>query len=175
MSIAEPEAFASVFAHWEPEVQALITCVEKPMQWAIHTVRPLPSYVSGRVALLGDAAHAMTPNQGSGAGQAIEDAYLLATVLGHPGTNRNNVHRALKVYDAIRRPAAHTAVEMSRINGRYFTFELDGVDLDTVHPRQQWDSLQRIGKAVVKNWEWAWTTSFRSTLQDALHMLESMA
>lgn len=76
MSTVDNSAFSSIFAHWEPEVQALIAvslnlsypilhiyinilvchqCVEKPMQWAIHTVRPMQSFVSGRVALLGDA------------------------------------------------------------------------------------------------------------------------
>ncbi|KAF5379638.1 hypothetical protein D9757_009181 [Collybiopsis confluens] len=55
MSTVEPSAFASFFAHWEPDVQALIACVEKPMQWAIHTIRPMQSFISGRVALLGDA------------------------------------------------------------------------------------------------------------------------
>ncbi|MEV7023745.1 FAD-dependent monooxygenase [Kitasatospora sp. NPDC093558] len=39
---------------------------------------PLPAYHRGRVALLGDAAHAMTPFQGQGACQAIEDAVVLA-------------------------------------------------------------------------------------------------
>ncbi|SKA32920.1 2-polyprenyl-6-methoxyphenol hydroxylase [Marinactinospora thermotolerans DSM 45154] len=44
--------------------------------WHIDT--PPPAYHKGRVALLGDAAHAMTPNLGQGAGQAIEDAVVLA-------------------------------------------------------------------------------------------------
>ena len=46
---------------------------------------PLPAYHRGRVALLGDAAHAMTPHLGQGACQAIEDAIVLASVTG-PGT-----------------------------------------------------------------------------------------
>jgi 2-polyprenyl-6-methoxyphenol hydroxylase-like FAD-dependent oxidoreductase len=41
---------------------------------------PLPAYHHGRVAILGDAAHAMTPNLGQGACQAIEDAIVLASV-----------------------------------------------------------------------------------------------
>jgi 2-polyprenyl-6-methoxyphenol hydroxylase-like FAD-dependent oxidoreductase len=45
---------------------------------------PLPAYHRGRVALLGDAAHAMTPHLGQGACQAIEDAIVLASVAG-PG------------------------------------------------------------------------------------------
>jgi 2-polyprenyl-6-methoxyphenol hydroxylase-like FAD-dependent oxidoreductase len=43
---------------------------------------PLPAYHRGRVALLGDAAHAMTPHLGQGACQAIEDAVVLASVAG---------------------------------------------------------------------------------------------
>lgn len=64
--------------------------MEKPSRWVINSVVSLPSFVSGRVVLLGDAvrmifflqwsrfanraiqAHAMTPHQASGAGQAIE-------------------------------------------------------------------------------------------------------
>lgn len=43
---------------------------------------------SERVVLLGDAAHAMTPNLGQGGAQAIEDAYVLADVLAdHPDLN----------------------------------------------------------------------------------------
>ena len=45
-------------------------------------VHPLPRLAVGRVALLGDAAHAMTPDLGQGACQAFEDAVVLASVLG---------------------------------------------------------------------------------------------
>jgi 2-polyprenyl-6-methoxyphenol hydroxylase-like FAD-dependent oxidoreductase len=40
--------------------------------WAVHTVKTLPSFNFGRVAILGDAAHAMMPFQGAGAGQSVE-------------------------------------------------------------------------------------------------------
>ena len=47
----------------------------------IHDVPPIPSWHRGRVVLLGDAAHATTPNLGQGGAQAIEDAYVLADQL----------------------------------------------------------------------------------------------
>src|SRR5699024_5608244 len=43
----------------------------------LYDVAPLSTYHYGRILLLGDAAHATTPNMGQGAGQAIEDAYEL--------------------------------------------------------------------------------------------------
>ncbi|KAG2012183.1 salicylate hydroxylase [Coprinopsis cinerea AmutBmut pab1-1] len=46
---------AGMYQTWEPEVQALFDCIERPLRWAIHTVRPLKSFVHDRVALIGDA------------------------------------------------------------------------------------------------------------------------
>ena len=55
-------------------------------------VRTSSLYVcAGRVALLGDAAHAMPPHLGAGAGQAIEDAFAMGWLLAHPNVTRDNV------------------------------------------------------------------------------------
>lgn len=56
---------------------------------------PLTKWVDGRVALLGDAAHATTPNLGQGACQAIEDAYVLANEI----FVSNDIESALKSYE----------------------------------------------------------------------------
>ncbi|KAJ6481082.1 hypothetical protein C8R45DRAFT_320629 [Mycena sanguinolenta] len=164
--------FAGLFAHWEPEVQALVHCVDKTLRWAIHTTKPLRSFVSGHTVLIGDAAHAMEPHQGSGAGQAIEDACILATVLGHPRTTRENIPRALRIFDEIRRPAAAGVAEGSRMNGRYFSFEIEGVDFDRYTGSQLWDQLQMLKSTVVKKWEWTWNSSIDDSIQAALRMLE---
>jgi len=47
----------------------------------IYDLPPMRRFAFGRVALLGDAAHAMTPNMGQGAGQSVEDAIVLASRL----------------------------------------------------------------------------------------------
>ncbi|MFD9564208.1 FAD-dependent monooxygenase [Streptomyces sp. NPDC059994] len=70
------------------------------MRHGIHALPPLASFVTGRAALLGDAAHAMTPNLGQGANQALEDAVTLAALLdAYP-----DVESALSAYDRHRRP-----------------------------------------------------------------------
>jgi 2-polyprenyl-6-methoxyphenol hydroxylase-like FAD-dependent oxidoreductase len=76
---------------------------------------PLPAYHRGRVAILGDAAHAMTPHLGQGACQAIEDAVVLASVAG-TGTGAN-----LAAYTSARlrrtRMLADSSYRASRLTG----------------------------------------------------------
>ncbi|MEU4565874.1 FAD-dependent oxidoreductase [Micromonospora sp. NPDC023956] len=67
-----------------------------------HLDTPLPSFRRGAVAVLGDAAHAMTPHLGQGANQAIEDAVVLAARC----TPGGDVDAALAAYDRERRPRA---------------------------------------------------------------------
>lgn len=75
-----------------------------------------------RVCLIGDAAHAMTPHQGLGGGQGIEDAYILARLLEDPRTTVSALPHALKVYDAIRRPASQMVSRQSLANGLTYGF-----------------------------------------------------
>ncbi|THH09273.1 hypothetical protein EW145_g2128 [Phellinidium pouzarii] len=112
------------FSGWEDEVRALLELAENPLLWAIHTVKPLPRYSDpdGRVVLLGDAAHAMTPHQGAGGGQAIEDAHVLAALLAHSRTTRETLPDALRAYDAVRIPEANAVVNSSRLNGMMYEF-----------------------------------------------------
>jgi 2-polyprenyl-6-methoxyphenol hydroxylase-like FAD-dependent oxidoreductase len=71
--------------------------------------------VLGRIALLGDAAHAMTPDLGQGACQAFEDAVALASVL------TGNVETALARYDEIRRPRTSALQQQCRRMHRLLT------------------------------------------------------
>ncbi|WP_367131124.1 FAD-dependent monooxygenase [Saccharothrix sp. HUAS TT1] len=81
----------------------------------IHELaKPLPTYVAGRVALLGDAAHAMTPYLGQGACMAIEDAVVLAAAC----ARADDVPTALAEYDRQRRPRTQSMAKASRALGR---------------------------------------------------------
>lgn len=153
------EQFVKPFKNFEKDAQVLLECVEKGTLWAVHTVKTLPSTNFGRVALLGDAAHAMLPFQGAGASQSIEDAYLLATVLGHKATTLDTVPRALAIYDKLRRPFSSDVALRSRFNGQLFAFQTDV-------------PLHELGKTVTKNWEWAWLTELDGALEEAVKLVE---
>lgn len=69
----------------------------------ISDLRPLASWGVGRVTLLGDAAHATTPNLGRGAGEALEDAVALAASLASVRRGEGAaVASALRYYEARR-------------------------------------------------------------------------
>ncbi|KDQ57219.1 hypothetical protein JAAARDRAFT_157371 [Jaapia argillacea MUCL 33604] len=168
------EDFERDFEGWETEVQDLIKCVEKPLLWSIHVARPLPSFAHKRVAIMGDAAHAMLPHQGSGAGQAIDDAYTLAKLLGHPLTTVSTLPTALAAYDSVRRPFAMDIMSRSREAGRLFTFyhpELDcSVGGDEMDHRKK---LEEMSERLVRNWKWAWESEIDGDVKKALGMFEA--
>jgi len=172
---AEKDEMSSLFRRWEPEVKALVDCVNMPLRWAIHTVRPLSTFAHGRVALMGDAAHAMAPTQGSGAGQAIEDAFILATVLGNPKTDGSSasIQRALKVYDLVRRPRALEVQERSRLNGQYFTLMYRDIDFSSLQGEKLRMQLVELMETVKENWAWSWSTSPRDSYEEATNLMES--
>ncbi|MGW4394580.1 FAD-dependent monooxygenase [Amycolatopsis nivea] len=104
------------FGTWHEPITALLDATDPEAvlhQDVYELVTPLPSYVSGRVALLGDAAHAMQPNLGQGACQALEDAVTLAHAL-----SSADLDTALTRYDAERRPRSQAIARAARQTGR---------------------------------------------------------
>ncbi|KAL1673917.1 hypothetical protein EV122DRAFT_221733 [Schizophyllum commune] len=173
MRKAAKAEFAGAFEGWEPEVQAMLDCVDGALRWAVHTTKPpgLPTFAHGRTALLGDAAHSMTPFQGSGAGQAVEDAWLLAHLLGDSSVTRDTIPEALRVYDAARRPVAQDVQEHSRINGHLLALNYRGIDFDALEGEAQRAALNELGEQMQRDWEWAWSTSTDLMVHDSLEAL----
>lgn len=76
--------------------------------WQLRHQDPLPTYVRGRVLMLGDAAHAMTPLQGQGANSAIEDAEGLRLFNNAPGESwtPDRVLETARRWEKVRLPRA---------------------------------------------------------------------
>lgn len=117
-----PDEHAEVrrrFTDWHPPIQ---DCIEAtpPDSLLRHDVydlaAPLPSLVKGRTAVIGDAAHAMTPNLGQGAGQGIEDAATLTVLL--RDASPDALESTLLTYDELRRPRTTSVMRGSRTAGR---------------------------------------------------------
>lgn len=107
-----------LFAGWHDPIPAVLAAAE-PGQVLHHDVRwlaePLPAFHRGRVALVGDAAHAMTPNLGQGGNQAIEDGVVLAH---HAAADPAAVPDALARYTRDRLPRTRTVAVRSARAGR---------------------------------------------------------
>ena len=96
------ESLAQLFRGWHKPVEALIQATQEGsiLRNDVYDLAPLPPFVQGRVALLGDAAHATTPNLGQGACQAIEDSVVIAASLKTAG----QVEPGLQEYERRRMP-----------------------------------------------------------------------
>lgn len=126
-TVPEPERarelMLELMADWHPAVPALLAATAADDVYVdpiACLAEPLPTFASGRIALLGDAAHAMTPDLGQGASQAFEDAASLTRHLA--AAEPAHVAERLLRYDAQRRPRANrmmrAAERQSRLTSR---------------------------------------------------------
>ncbi|MDF2958884.1 MAG: 2-polyprenyl-6-methoxyphenol hydroxylase [Paenibacillus sp.] len=104
------------FAEWHQPVEQILeqTDESKMLRHLIYDIPSLPYWSKGRITLLGDAAHAMTPNLGQGACQAIEDSMILSESL----QRENTFSIALRRYEALRTPRVRKVVNLSYRMGR---------------------------------------------------------
>jgi 2-polyprenyl-6-methoxyphenol hydroxylase-like FAD-dependent oxidoreductase len=108
------DALLSLFKGWHEPIEDLIRASdENILRNDIYDRDPLPTWGRGRVTLLGDAAHPMTPDLGQGACQAIEDALELARCL----SAKLDKAGSLKNYEATRIARTSSIVLASRRMG----------------------------------------------------------
>jgi salicylate hydroxylase len=125
----DPQALASEYAGWDPLVKRIIAEVKATFRWGLYDRQPLPRWTSGRLTLLGDAAHPMLPHAGQGANQSIEDAVAVATLLA--AATRQTVPQALQAYESVRRERTTRVQLRSRQRGAMK--ESGGRDVSTGH------------------------------------------
>jgi salicylate hydroxylase len=120
-----------------------------------------PYYNKGNICLMGDGAHASTPYQGQGAGQATEDALVLNELLGRI-TDVKQITEAFKAYDKVRRPRTQRVVTTSREAGLLLSMRNPSVGGD----------LQKIKELVETRMLWMWDKDMNEQVQDAVNMME---
>ncbi|MBV8915783.1 MAG: FAD-dependent monooxygenase [Acetobacteraceae bacterium] len=100
------------FGGWHYPIPELIDATAPRDVWRdhVHDIRPLRRWTKGRVTLLGDAAHPMTPDLGQGACQAILDAWALAEALSAHG----EIGRAFQSYERARRRRTRIVAGIAR-------------------------------------------------------------
>jgi len=166
----DPSYVISLFQGWERDVCEIMECLGglRISRWAVNIVPPLPFFSYGNVAILGDAAHAMAPFQGAGAGQAIEDASILASLLSHDLTTRATASHVLGIYSRVRQPLATEVARRSRLNGEHFSLRgLTGPDVSSTR------LLLGILKQIQDNFEWVSETDAAIDLQRAMALLRA--
>ncbi|GHE47946.1 monooxygenase [Streptomyces longispororuber] len=105
------------FAAWHdpiPEIVAAARPEDVLRNDVWHMATPLPAHHRGRVALVGDAAHAMAPTLGQGGNQAIEDG----VVLGHHARPADDLFAGLAAYSAARVPRTTAVVRRAARTAR---------------------------------------------------------
>nr|WP_321456493.1 FAD-dependent monooxygenase [uncultured Cohaesibacter sp.] len=105
------------FSRWPREIRDLLAEREDWLKWALCGQDPSQPWVKGKVALLGDAAHAMLPFMAQGAVMSIEDAAILARALDEV---EGPIETRLAAYEQARKQRVCRVVNRAKQNGRIY-------------------------------------------------------
>ncbi|POS72429.1 salicylate hydroxylase [Diaporthe helianthi] len=120
-TLGSKESMLSVYSDFAPVVRKMLAMVPEGdvCEWKLRVHEPLPTWVLGTAALVGDACHPTLPHLNQGAAQAIEDAAVIAVALSKaPDLGPESIHKALKVYERLRKERAEALVAMAAANGK---------------------------------------------------------
>ena len=104
----------AAYQGFHEDVCAVLNACPDCHKWAILEREPLPRWSDGRVVLLGDACHPMTPYMAQGAATSIEDAAVLARCF--VSVEGDDIEGAFKRYEAHRKPRTSVVQAISSAN-----------------------------------------------------------
>ena len=102
------------YAGFHPDVRMVLEASPECHKWAILEREPMAHWSDGRVVLLGDACHPMTPYMAQGAATSIEDAAILARCL--EAVQGDDIESAFRTYEAHRKPRVSRIQAISSAN-----------------------------------------------------------
>jgi 2-polyprenyl-6-methoxyphenol hydroxylase-like FAD-dependent oxidoreductase len=132
----------AAFADFHPDVRAVLAAAPEVHKWGIFERDPLPTWSRGRVVLLGDACHPMTPYMASGAAMALEDAVVFARSLAEFGPS--HIDEVYKTFEATRKPRTSTVQAGSSAN----TWMRDATNPDWLYGYDAWKAPLESGLLV---------------------------
>jgi 2-polyprenyl-6-methoxyphenol hydroxylase-like FAD-dependent oxidoreductase len=106
------------FAGWSPQIRAIVAATEadRLMRHDVYYLPGgLPTYVRGRVVMVGDAAHAALPTVGGGASTALEDGVCVGRLIAAPVTDGSDLGAALAAFDRTRRARCRKIGRLAKI------------------------------------------------------------
>lgn len=122
------------FEGFHDQVRRVLAACPAVHKWALVDRDPLPRWSEGKVALLGDACHPMTPYMAQGAAMAIEDAAILSRCLA--GVDRDGIPDAFRRFEATRKDRTARVQATSRTN----TWLRDRTDPDWLYGYDAWEA-----------------------------------
>ncbi|MET9265025.1 FAD-dependent monooxygenase [Amycolatopsis sp. NPDC004079] len=146
---ASAEQLAAEYSDWDDRVPTMLAKAKDDVSvWAMYRRHRDPVWVDGRVALLGDACHAMLPYQAQGASQAMEDGAVLAEELGQ--ATRDGIDNALTRY--VHRRAKHAGmVQDASLRNMSFYHLPDGPE-----QRERDEKLRSFDGESDVSYDWLW-------------------
>lgn len=128
------QTLRDAYAGFHPDVRAVLAACPEVHKWALVERDPLPRWGEGRIVLLGDACHPMTPYMAQGAAAAIEDAAVLARCL--EGVDTDGIEHAFRRYELSRKERTTKIQLTSRLN----TWMRCKTDADWVYGYDAWNA-----------------------------------
>lgn len=155
----------SDFSDWSESSQTLLGLIEQPTIWALHEIEELSTYqsTSGHVIVMGDAAHAMLPHQGAGAGQGLEDALILAALLSTKNLQADQLTDVSSIYEKLRLKRACRVQQTSRESGEIYECY-----------SAQYPTFAEIGEHLEHRFDWLWQHDLEQDVAEAQQQLHQL-
>ncbi|KAK4501838.1 hypothetical protein PRZ48_007647 [Zasmidium cellare] len=159
---------------FDESVQEIVRCSnEHDMYlWKVGDRYPFPKLQSGKLVILGDAAHPMRPDHGQGASQAVEDAGVLGIIM--ENASGPEVPGRLRMWEALRRPRVAVTQLCSR--AETLSFEMSEENIQKVHAIMPPEELPELTRPGLFHWWFKYDTlaEARRFLNEQLKIAKSL-